>query len=163
DRFLLSLGEVTLSDAPLGDAAARFQIFDLARPSGGAGFPVGAATLAVTAPQVGYVIGPSPDPVAGNADPADVALMKQATYSVYVVGRATRGADEIRFTWGFSTRTVYSDCRYDSADPIELTIHGDHLFYDDLVSPEPDLAFDLIAAAAQGDGDVSPDDLRAVD
>jgi hypothetical protein len=30
---------------------------------------------------------------------------------------------------------------------VQLTIHGDHLFYDDLVAEEPFVSFDLVASA----------------
>lgn len=165
DHFLVSVGEVTVADAPLNDRATQFQVFDLAKPSDGAGFPVGRGTYSLSDAHVGYVIGPSADAIAGlagNVDAADVDLMKQGGYSVHVVGSATRGEDSVTFTWGFTTRTVYGDCEPGGTDA-QLTIHGDHLFYDDLFSEAPDVAFDLIAGAAGGDGDVSPEDLRAVD
>jgi hypothetical protein len=47
---------------------------------------------------------------------------------------------------------------------VELTIHGDHLFYDDLFSSEPSVRFDLIADADRnGDWDISQEELLAVD
>jgi hypothetical protein len=46
----------------------------------------------------------------------------------------------------------------------EITIHGDHLFQDDLAAAEPDLAFDLIAASDRdADGEVTAAELAAQD
>jgi hypothetical protein len=64
----------------------------------------------------------------------------------------------VRFAWGFAGVTRYVDC--ETAARVEaggvgasqLTIHADHLLYDDLVSAEPRVVFDLIAAS-DGDGD----------
>lgn len=48
--------------------------------------------------------------------------------------------------------------------PGEITIHGDHLFYDDLFSETPNVAFDLIAAADKdGDGVITELELRKLD
>ena len=47
---------------------------------------------------------------------------------------------------------------------VQLTIHGDHLLYDDLFSETPNVAFTLIADAdADNDGEVSRAELEAVD
>lgn len=166
DQFLISVGEVTLAGAPLSDQAQRYQIFDLARPSGGDGFPIGAGAHALTDPAVGYIIAPSPAAVAGNATAADLDLMTKGGHAIHIVGRATRGdAPGVTktFTWSFATRTVYSACDIEGASDVQLTIHGDHLFYDDLFSADPALAFDLIAAADDGDGDITEAELRALD
>ena len=167
DRFLISVGEVSLAGAPLSDAAQRFQVFDLAQASGGAGFEVGSGAHAVTDPDVGYIIAPSADAVAGNASAGDLELMTQGGHSLHIVGTATRAGDPPMtrtFTWSFATRTMYAACDIDGASAAQLTIHGDHLFYDDLVSAEPNLAFDLIAAAdTDDDGEITEAELRAVD
>jgi hypothetical protein len=52
----------------------------------------------------------------------------------------------------------------DSTTSAQLTIHGDHFFYDDLDAPNPNLAFDLIASAdANNDGDITLAELAAID
>ncbi|MCY1057894.1 hypothetical protein [Nannocystis sp. SCPEA4] len=163
DKFLVSVGDVTVSDTPLGDEGAPHQIFDLAQPSDGAGFSVAMDTVDVQSEHAGYVIGPSNDPVAGNASEEDVALMKDGGYSIHVAGTATRGAESLTFIWSFSTRTIYADCALQGSSDVQLTIHGDHLFYDDLFSETPKVAFDLIASADDGDGEITADDLAALD
>ncbi|HEY0133270.1 MAG TPA: hypothetical protein VGB85_04295, partial [Nannocystis sp.] len=91
-------------------------------------------------------------------------------YSLYVSGQATRDDVAVRFAWGFTTTTRYTACESQAlvdnlhAPKIELTIHGDHLFYDDLFASEPKVSFDLIASAdADGDGEVTQAELTAVD
>lgn len=47
---------------------------------------------------------------------------------------------------------------------VQLTIHGDHLFADDLFSETPSVRFDLYASAdTNGDGDITQAELKAVD
>ncbi|WAS99431.1 hypothetical protein [Nannocystis punicea] len=162
DKFLVSVGDITVADQPLGDEGA-YWIFDLAQASDGAGFPIAEGTIAAEDAHAGYVLGPGVDPVAGNATADDVALMKQGGHSIYVEGTATRGGEELTFIWGFNTRTRYSDCELVGSTDVQLTIHADHLFYDDLFSENPKVAFDLIAASDDGDGELTADDLRQVD
>jgi hypothetical protein len=58
-------------------------------------------------------------------------------------------------------------CRYDlvrlgNAVTMQSTIHADHLFYDDAVSPEPAVAFQIIADAdTDADGIVTMAELDA--
>lgn len=151
DRFEIEIGAIT---AASGDAAAALTIddpvvVDLAEASGGAGTTLGAAE------------------VPGGA--YDRVSYRIAT--VEVQGSATRDDVTKTFNWIFDTPTRYSDCEgtavIDGAPArLELTIHGDHLFYDDLVSSEPNVAFDLIAAAddlGDGDGAITEAELAATD
>ncbi|MBL8946907.1 MAG: hypothetical protein JNK45_27295, partial [Myxococcales bacterium] len=76
----------------------------------------------------------------------------------------------VAFAWGFDTSTTYRDCEVveevpaDGESTTTITIHADHIFYDDLDSPEPNVAFDLIAASdADMDGTVTPQELLARD
>ena len=176
DKFLVSLGHVAAQaghdHAELTDPS--FKVFDLAVPSGGAGFLV--ATFDApggTYDHFGYVIKPDAAATAANADAADVTALQAAGHSVRVVGTATRGAQTVRFDWGFALSITHSHCESaakvdDNTAVTEATIHGDHLFYDDAVSAEPNVAFDLIAASdgADGtaaDGVVTPAELAAKD
>lgn len=173
DSFLISVGEVGVAEA--GATAAidepKFQIFDLAVASSGAGQQVAAATVPGGAyDDTRYFVAPSADAVAGNASAADVALMNDGGYSVYVAGSATKDGATKTFAWGFTTRTRYEACEskavVDPAAPasVQLTIHGDHLFYDDLFSETPSVRFDLIADAdADADGAITQAELQAVD
>lgn len=96
--------------------------------------------------------------------------MTDGGLSVYVAGSATKGDEVETFTWGFTGRTRYEACESEAVvkaatqASVQLTIHGDHLFYDDLFSETPSVRFDLIAAAdGDGDGDITQAELAAVD
>ncbi len=105
---------------------------------------------------------------------ADLTMMKEKGYAVYVEGSAEKGAEKKTFHWGFSKTTVYESCEGDKdgrdikgvlvtnggTDNVELTIHGDHFFYDDLQSPDALLRFDAIASSdADANGEVTLDEL----
>lgn len=173
DKFLISVGSVAVAEAGTGPAIeeAKFQVFDLAADSGGAGQTVASGTVPGGAyDETSYLVAPSSDLVAGNASADDVALMKDGGFSVYIAGNATKGGGVKTFAWGFATRTTYEACEsqavVEAAAPatVQLTIHGDHLFYDDLFSETPSVRFDLIAGAdGDGDGDITQAELEAVD
>lgn len=123
-----------------------------------------------TVEHLDYRVGPASDAVAGNASQDQVERMNQNAQSIWVQGTATRGSETRSFAWGFTTETRYIEC--DTEQRVEnggtatsqATIHADHLFYDDLESPEPNVAFDLIASAdTDMDGSVTEAELRAVD
>lgn len=168
DRFLISVGEVEVAGAL---EQPRFQVFDLARPSDGVGHELAAATVAYGRhDDTRFVVAPATDAVAGNASADDLKTMQAGGYSVYVAGEAIRGDAAVRFAWGFTTRTRYTACesladvRDGDGASVQLTIHGDHLFYDDLTSETPNVRFDLIAGAdGDGDGEVTQAELTAVD
>jgi hypothetical protein len=129
---------------------------------------------------VSYTIAPATAAaeLGGGATEADKQLMVQNGYSIYVDGTATKDAKTKAFTWGFKTNTLYDKCKGEVSgketegvvvtnggdDPVELTIHGDHLFYDDLQSPEAKVRVDNIANAdADNDGKITLEELAAVD
>jgi hypothetical protein len=176
DAFLVSIGgigaEAGHDGAEVQDTSYR--VFDLAQPSGGAGFEL----ARLPAPggvydHFGYVIRPSADATAGNATAGDVDALKAAGYSVWVKGSASQDATTVTFDWGFALDIVHSHCEVEATidgdeATVEATIHGDHLFHDDAVSTEPNVAFALIAAAdgaggGVADGAVTLAELAAVD
>ena len=125
--------------------------------------------------EVSYAIAPaSGSATAGNADAADVTKMNTDKLSLHVIASATKGSITKTFDWAFTTKTGYVDCESaeggkgvviptGSTATVQLTIHGDHLFYDDLQSPDAKLRFDAIAAAdANSDGTVTLEELAAV-
>lgn len=82
-------------------------------------------------------------------------------------GSATRDGTTKTFDWSFDVSPRYIECDTESPlgegemTDVFLTVHGDHLFFDDLDSSEPQVAFDLIAEAdADDDGAVTLDELR---
>ncbi len=145
-------------------------VFELTEPSGGEGHAVGTLVVPEGPQQLDYRIAPGGGESLGNAPDPDAAMMEGMGYSVFVAGTATRLSETISFAWGFDTDTAYADCEVVADVPADgrattvMTIHADHFFYDDLESPEPNVAFDLVAAAdADMDGTVTADELRAQD
>jgi len=111
----------------------------------------------------------------------DKALMIDGGFSLYASGTASTDVVEKRFAWGFTVGSRYNECHseQDGRDEagvvvtnngtveVELTTHGDHLYYDRLQSsPDPSvvtsLRFDALAAAdADDDGEVTLEELDA--
>ena len=126
--------------------------------------------------RLGVSIKPASGAAAGNSvSAADLKMMNDNGYSVYVEGTASKGSATYTFRWGFSTGTSYSQCHEKThgqgivvptggSATAEFTVHGDHLFYDDLQSSDPSLRFSALAGAdADKDGDVTLDELAKVD
>lgn len=168
DRFLVVLTAVEIPGVTLDETA---RVFDLVRDSAGAGHPV--LTFDVPAAHyaaLDYTLGPAADAVAGNASAADVTYMADEGLAIYVEGRAEREGEARTFAWGFAGESRYTACEIDAhvldggEATAELTIHADHLLYDDLDSGEPRVVFDLIAASdADGDGSITRAELEARD
>ncbi|AKT37544.1 hypothetical protein [Chondromyces crocatus] len=128
--------------------------------------------------RVSFEIGPvDADTELVSASEADKALMLDAGASVHVAGQVQKGQEIKRFAWTFTTATAYTACRGEKdgketegvlvtnggTDNVELTIHGDHLFYDDLQSDGAVLRFDALAAAdVDGDDAISLKELAMV-
>lgn len=171
DKVLMSVGDVSAAveqDDP-ALTAPEYRIWDLALPSGGMGHEVAVAEVAGGPyDHVAFRVAPSADALAGNAIAEDVEIMRDGGYSLYVAGRADREGDSLAFAWGFSGATSYRECEgtalVDGGEhTTTLTIHMDHLFYDDLFSPDPLVAFDLVAQAdTDGDAVVTQAELAAV-
>ncbi len=171
DKVLLSVGDVSAAvehDDP-AVTAPEYRIWDLALPSGGVGHEVAAAEVdGGPYDHIAFRVAPEADAVAGNATDEDVALMRDGGHGLYVAGRAEKEGEALSFAWGFPGATSYRECEGTAlvdggAHATTLTIHMDHLFYDDLFSPEPLVAFELVARAdADGDAVVTDSELAAV-
>jgi len=133
--------------------------------------------------RVSYEIAPVDEAttLAGGATDEDKALMLAGGYSLYASGTATKDQEQKTFAWGFAIGTRYNECQSEQGGTeqsgvvvtnntsldVELTTHGDHLFYDRLqASPDPAIAtslrFDALAAAdADADGEVTLAELEA--
>jgi hypothetical protein len=169
EKFLVVLGDVTIArqGGKTAPGIAQMQLFDLVAPG-----PHDVGTTA-SIPSghwdvVGYRIAPLSDDTALHASVGadERALVESAVASVVVHGSATKGGVTKRFEWSFSPSIAFTKCVAEqdgrqtpgfslgdgSVEIIELTIHGDHFFYDDLASPDAELRFDAIARA-DDDGD----------
>lgn len=177
-KFLVVLRGITVADAAgtKGATMTGSRLFDMTKPGKKTVF---SATLAARPwEEVSYQIAPADAQTdASGASEADKQLMLKDGLSVYVDATATKGMVTKRFTWGFKTATLYDRCKGDvggkeidgvlptagGTDTAELTIHGDHFFYDDLASPDAKRRFDAIAEAdANMDGAVTLEELAQV-
>lgn len=170
DKFLVNLGEIHVHQGESSPALsdATFRVFDLSLPSSTGHLVFASPITGGVYDQLDYTVAPATETsVPGNATAADMALLQENGWSVFASGTAGRDATQITFAWGFTTQTLYGDCAIAlqidgdvaTATP---TLHGDHLFYDDLFSETPNVAFDLIAQAdSSEDGVVSEAELRA--
>jgi hypothetical protein len=133
--------------------------------------------------RVSYEIAPvsASTELGDSATSADKQLMIDGGFSLYVAATASKGSEEKHFAWGFAIGTRYNECHSEqdgkdeagvvvtnnSTVEVQLTTHGDHLYYDRLqASPDPavqtSLRFDAIAAAdADEDGEVTLEELTA--
>lgn len=181
DRFLVVLGDVSVGSkgaAPVAKMPGT-KLFDMHAP--GEKSVVDFSSLPAKAhDHVSYMIKPAAQDtaLADGATEADKQAMIAGGFSIYVEAKATKGAETIAFKWGFKTATLYDNCVGEIAgketegtvvtnggtDTIQLTIHGDHLYYDDLQAKEAKVRFDAIAGAdtSPKDGIVTLDELAAV-
>ena len=186
DKFLVNFAGVVVADSA-GNVAARL---DRAKfvdntVSGRKTLVEFDGLAAKNWDRVSYQIRPAlSDEDIVSGDSADLSMMVQNGWSIYVAGTALKTATsgqqtQKTFHWGFRVATQFSDCHHvesgtdtlgvvvttGSTDVTELTTHGDHLFYDRLqASPDPAvstaLRFDQKAAAddapyGNGDGEVT--------
>jgi hypothetical protein len=176
DKFLVSIGSVA---AKAGEGAKEvgdpsFYLVDLAQPSGGEGYELSTFDApGGTYDHYGYRIAPDQAATPINVNAADAAAMKTAGYSIWVKGRATKGAVTKALDWGFTLKLTHAHCEaHETVDgngiTMQSTIHADHLFYDDAVSEEPNVSFQLVAdsdgmGGAPADGMITLAELAAMD
>ncbi len=127
---------------------------------------------------VGYRIAPpTAESTAGNsgATADDVTAMRNGRFSLWVEGTATKPgrATPITFRWTFGNTVDYTRCELEGAfgvavptsgtADVQLTIHGDHFFYD-RVGEGAQLRFEDIATADRNmDNMVTLEELAMVD
>ena len=111
---------------------------------------------------------------AGSIAAADVDHMKSQGLSLWVEGAATKDTTTKTFSWSFAQDTLFEDCTNPDfgegvtipnggTEVVQLTTHGDHLWYDDLEAASAKLRFEAMAAADTNSDDVvTLDELAAV-
>ena len=180
DQFLIVLADVTVEkkDGARGGSLGQVLLFDLTE-AGPHAFGSIDNLAEGNWDEFGFSsLGADDDTERSDSASADEwELMVDGGYTVYVSGTASKADERKHFAWGFSEPVRYASCVdirggqetsgvvvADGAEvDAQLTIHGDHLFYDDLASPEANLRFDVMAAAdADDDGEVTLDELAAV-
>lgn len=166
-RFLVAISEVEADGEPLEGAF----VVDLTQGSDGEGHPLGRVTLpAEGQPTLAFRVAPLATATPVSATDDDLATLIDAGASLWVEGAATKGDRTVSFAWAFATDTRSVNCQ-STAELVDgetatsqLTFHADHLFYDDLDSATPNVAFELVAAAdVDADGEVTEAELRALD
>ena len=113
---------------------------------------------------------PGPTEVGAATVPADhYSEVDFAIASVLVDGTLSCPNGEARFRWTFEEPTTYTCDPPDLTIPIraedstQITIHGDHLFYDGLENPDAAVrGAEILAADADGDGEITLHELEAV-
>ena len=173
-KFLVVMRDIAIVDSA-GTVASQqpgAKAFDLTKKG-----PVevyAAAAPAKAYDVVRYAIAPDGNAEATNISEADLALLKSRTASVIVVGTATKAAVTKTIEWSFTNNTLYDNCEKAEGMgkgvvltpgkevTVQLTVHGDHFFYDQL-SGDAKLRFDPIANAdINNDNKVTLDEVQAV-
>jgi hypothetical protein len=182
-KFLVVYHSVTIADEN-NNVVAKLDhplVFDMTKKA--IGNPKTLATFDLEAkswPNLSYQVGPiSADAKPGDlATDADVALLQTDQASVHVEGTATSPANTQKtFSWSFAPATLFQGCHGEQdgkevegvlvtnggTQEVELTVHGDHMFYDDLQSEEGGPRFQAYADAdANADGTVTLEELDQV-
>lgn len=181
DRFLVLIGNIVIADDAGSEAARHDGFFLIDHTEAGSKELVSFEGLEAKAfTQVSYETSPASadeiEPIGGVAQ-SDVELMASGGYHVYVEGTLSNGAESKTFRWGFGVPTLLDECEGEldgkvtpgvlvtngGEDVVELTVHGDHLFYDDLQSPSAAVRGEAIFSAdADDDGEVTLEELEAV-
>lgn len=169
-KFLVVIGGLQMASAKgdQGPSDAQAKLFNLQKK--GPHTVADLKTPAGTWDAPAYSILPaSASTQAGNADPADLAMMQKEGYSLYLEGEAEKGGQKKAFVWGFKLQIAFKKCKSNAVitaggkTTLQITIHADHLFYDDLENPEAKLRFDAIAAADKdNDGKITSQELSEV-
>ncbi len=179
NKYLVTFRDIKVADSggTIGAEMKGSKLFDMTK-AGVKSLVTFSNIVAKAWEHVSYEISPATsDTEVGVATDADKQLMVASGYSVYVDAVATKGGTTKTYTWGFNTVTLFDRCQGElggkdtegvvvtngGTDQPQLTIHGDHLYYDDLQAKEAKVRFDNIAGAdANGDGTVTLDELAKV-
>ncbi len=182
DKFLIVLGGISVADDEGNVAASddKFYVIDHVEP--GVKEIVKFEGLEAKAyPKVSYIVaGAARDQMVlvGSVSEADADMMASNGYHVYVEGTLTDGTGaEKTFRWSYDVPTLLDDCEGEldgketvgavvtegGDDVIELTVHGDHFFYDDLQAADAVVRGQAIFDAdADMDGEITQAELSAV-
>jgi hypothetical protein len=89
---------------------------------------------------------------------------------VEVSGQGSKDGVTKTFDWVLDQDTHYTNCETTTSVPdqgsadFQITVHADHLFYDSLVSEEPQVLFQALADAdTDGDGAITQEELADTD
>lgn len=104
------------------------------------------------------------------APPAELTNSAFTIERIEIEGRAQKGDIEKRFHWDFMDSVEYAECepvtvvKAFETSTFQITVHADHLFYDSLVSSEPQMLFQPLADAdSDEDGEITREELSKTD
>lgn len=179
-KFLVVFRAITVADTA-GKVAAKLttpKVFDMTKV-GEKEIITFSGLEAKNWDHVSYQLGPmtADAELATGVTDADKQLLLSAGAHLHVEGTATKGTQSKSFDWTFAVPTLFDDCEGEidgkktvgvqvtngGTDTVQLTIHGDHLFYDDLQATNAVPRFEAISKAdANDDGKVTLAELDAV-
>ena len=173
--FLVSFADLRIANRG-GDVGASFGpvgVWDLQKS--GPHVITDLTLNAETWDDVGITIQPNANAVAGNVSDAEVADLVSRGASVRAVGTAVHEGTTYSFDWSFTTSTQYRNCVDGNGVAgvvvpdggqvsMEITVHGDHLFFDDLQAEDSNLRFAAFASAdVNEDRVITLEELAGVD
>jgi hypothetical protein len=167
DEFVVSMAKVALLDGNgevVGDLGGPM-LYDVVVAG-----PTAMGTANVPADHYSSVevsVAPASDAAVATATEDQAAELAGA--SVLAAGTLSCAAGEASFRWTFAESTTYA-CEpgdltipANGEDHTQVTVHGDHLFYDGLENADAAVRGEAILAAdADADGEITLDELDAV-
>lgn len=175
-KFIVTIKDFTLATktGETGDAMTTAAAIDMTK-KGPVQILEWTDVPAIKWDQVSYGIGPASNPTPiGETSADDVSAMAAAGQSIWVEGALHKGAEQKTFSWKFDVDTHYADCTNPDlgdgvtivtgkTEVVQLTIHGDHLWYDDLQSADAKVSGQAKwDADANDDGVITQEELAAV-
>jgi hypothetical protein len=169
DTFQILVTQAALVDGD-GTVVAEMpdaQVFDVAKAGPHAVVSLEApATFYDTAR---FQIAPSTTAVGGNVEDSEAQALADSGDAMWATGSLTCGGETAQFDWRFDTQSIY-DCALEDlvipnggTDGTELTVHGDHFFYDGLENEDAEVRGQaVIDADADDDGMITQAELAAV-
>lgn len=144
DAFEVQIEDVVVGGVALGQS----QTLDLSQASGGQGQLLGTVTV-----------------TGGDHKDASYRISR-----IEARGSAVKDGVTKTFDWVLDQDTAYSGCEAVTSvseggtASFQITVHADHLFYDSLVSEDPQVLFQALADAdTDGDGAITQAELGATD
>ncbi|WP_282416687.1 hypothetical protein [Polyangium sp. 15x6] len=179
DRFLIAIGNIraSRSDATEALTAPDVYVLDLKKvPAGGYVVTTFEDVSATRWDRFGFDLPNAKAGAKGLGDTAeaDVALLVESGYSLYIAGTLDNGTTKKTFRWGLAAGTSYDDCATEDeipgfavpaggTVPVKPTIHGDHWFFNNITAGAEVTAryAQYIADAdADNDGETTLDELK---
>lgn len=179
DKYIVSVGDVTLTDPVSGAEEARWDEYVLLDLKSSSSATVALHTFEAV-PALRYDVAFSmPAPKQGvelrGVQQSDADEMVQKGWTLLAEGEAKKGAETVRFKLGLPAPIRYERCvnGKDNSQGVAIEAnkstgaliyaHAIHLFWDSLSFSAQNLRFDAFAAVAGADGLVDSEELKTQD